>query len=192
MIRFFSQTILLACATVALASCAGTGATVYKQSYASLYRQQEIIAEHYKTGVSVDTVGSFSGVSSPELTDTVAKAMDKHNEGPPLRFHPRTTDNWDKDHHAAVLFQPAPDALAFKLCEGTAVPSKIGNPNTAILAYCRNGKPYSDVWVTIPAGAKPGDKAFNDAFALATRTLLPINPEGRDRCDFNCQQMIGN
>lgn len=191
-IRLTSRSVWLLCAAMILASCAGTGATVYKQSYAALYRQQEIIAKHYETGVSVDTIGSFAGLSAPDLGQSVASAMDQHNEGPPLRFYARTAENWDKDHHAAVLFQPAPDALAFKLCEGTAVSSAKGNPNTALLAYCRYGKPYSDVWVTIPAGAKPGDTAFEDAFALATRLLLPVNPEGRDRCDFNCQQMIGN
>jgi hypothetical protein len=164
-----------------LSACAG--GKIYSEQFHPNYQHSELMAFHGGREMRVEVLGIGDAGREAALAEAVGAAMTGHNPGLPIAFTPTPSDEMaGSPSRIAVLFDAPRGLLARSLCtrevsapddRETAVAG-----GTVLLAYCRRQIDLSGLRLDLPAGADPGSTAFADAFALATRQLLPLkSPE---------------
>ncbi len=189
--RLLPYRVAILALVVLLGACSGP--TIYKQNFAANYRHQDIMADHLQQGMLVEVLGSYKDVPESELAPAIAAAMDGKNEGLPIPFSAKPQDQEQSVRQVTVLFNPSVTAMGHQVCQNTALPGTTGDPDAALIVYCKRGQTFSELWMTLPEGAQPGNPAFTQAFASAARTLLPIQPpmDRPDGCGIGCRFKIG-
>lgn len=178
----------LSFAALALSLTACSGETLYNQHFANSYDFLELMAFHGGKEMALSVSGNPYRIDRTELSDAVGGAMSGRNPGLPITFTHRPNNPDIGPGRIEVLFQPPPDAIGAYLCRGETKPDPGSRyADEALIVYCKRDRDLSSLWLRFPEGAAPGNEAFNEAFALAVRELLPSDPPlyRRDRC-LNC------
>lgn len=172
---------------LAVLLAAFSGGTLYNQQFANSYDFQELMALHGGKDMRLVVSGNPYDIDASALSEAVGAAMSGRNEGLPITFTATPAGDVGPGR-IEILFQPPTDAIGVRLCRGKTKPDAgSGEADRALIVYCKRDRNLSSLWLKFPQGAVPGNQAFNDAFALATRELLPrTSPMDRgDRC-LNC------
>lgn len=173
-----TPTLMVLASALLLAGCAG--GTVYNQDYAWHYRFHEVMNLHGDKDMPLHVAGDTRIAEGQDLTDRVSKALSGQNYGLPIQFLMDAETAATAPTRIEVLFNPAVGTLGHSLCNGSAegVGPVAGEPETVLIAYCKRDGRMSSVDLRLPEDAATNPQAFDDAFALAVRELLPRTPPG--------------
>lgn len=169
------------------------GGTLYNQHFAHSYEFLELMAFHGGKDMRLVVSGDPYSIDDGALNRAVGAAMSGRNEGLPINFT-ETPQVETGPGRIEILFQPPANAIGARLCRGETKPDPNGgSADRALIVYCKRDRDLSSLWLKLPEGAVPGNQAFNDAFALAIRELLPSDPplDRGDRC-LNCLVELPN
>lgn len=156
------------------------GATVFNQDYAWHYRFQEVMKLHGEKDMPLTVSGETNIAGGPDIETKVSNALSGRSIGLPIQFTPDAETAQTVPTRVEVLFNPAIGTLGHSLCSGTAkgVSPPEDEPETVLIAYCKRDGRMSSINMRLPEDADSSEQAFNDAFALAIRELLPRTPPG--------------
>ncbi len=125
-------------------------------------------------GMFVDVTGTPFPDAQAETNRVIEDALGRAHFGPTLPFFTEKPADYRSPYRVAMVFSPAPNANADRLCRGDTVPVAEDPGDTTVLAaFCNGTERLTSTrsWITAPAG--PNDPAFDNLIRQTGIQLFP-------------------
>ncbi|MEM7226126.1 MAG: hypothetical protein AAF495_24325 [Pseudomonadota bacterium] len=163
---------------LALSACAN--ASVIGQDYVDPSYDPRLVGTMAKYGgvMPMEVYGNPFNVPKNELDSAMSSAMKGANFGQPLDFSTTPPEGIASPYSLVVLFSPARNAKANKICanrDQPTAPTEVGVK--AMMVVCSSDQRISSAIASVGQANSPNDPAFTRMLQQSLIVLLPPRPE---------------